>query len=86
MIWALPYDSKFKPDNPLIKLFSPTGGNYRVKASQEIIDNWNSQEQRPVATTGSLTGIPYDARGLLSQRNIGGQPHHHQIHWGIILA
>jgi starch-binding outer membrane protein, SusD/RagB family len=74
MIWALPYDSKFKPDNPLIKLFSPIGGNYQVKASQEIIDNWNSQEQRPVATTGSLTGIPYDARGLLSQRNIGGQP------------
>jgi hypothetical protein len=74
MIWALPYDNKFKPENPLIKLFSPIGGNYQVKASQEIIDNWNSQEQRPVGSTGSLTGIPYDARGLLSQRTIGGQP------------
>lgn len=74
MIWALPYDSKFKPENPLIKLFSPIGGNYQVKASQEIIDNWNSQEQRPVAGTGAMTGIPYDARGLLSQRMIGGQP------------
>lgn len=50
------------------------GGNYQVKASQEIIDNWNSQEQRPVAGTGALNGIPYDARGLLSQRAIGGQP------------
>ena len=74
MIWALPYDSKFKPDNPLIKLFSPIGGSYLVKPSQEIIDNWNMQEQRPVAVTGTLTGIPYDARGLLSQRTIGGQP------------
>jgi starch-binding outer membrane protein, SusD/RagB family len=27
-VWALVYDSRFKPDNPLVKLFSPTGGNY----------------------------------------------------------
>jgi starch-binding outer membrane protein, SusD/RagB family len=74
MIWAIPYDSRFKPENPLIKLFSPIGGSYLVKASKEIIDNWNSQEQRPVAGTGALTGIPYDARGLLSQRTLGGQP------------
>ena len=74
MIWTLPYDSKFAPDNPLIKLFSPTGGNYLVKPSQEIIDNWNSQQQNPVAVAGNLNGIPYDARGLLSTRNLGGQP------------
>lgn len=72
MIWALPYDSKFKPDNPLIKLFSPSGGQYLVRPSQEIIRNWDDQQQRPVAITG--TGIPYDARKLLSVTNIGGQP------------
>lgn len=74
IIWALPYDSKFKPENPLIKLFSPIGGNYLVKPSQEIIDKWNNQEQKPIAITGTLFGIPYDARGQLSQRSIGGQP------------
>ena len=73
-IWALPYDSKFKPDNPLIKLFSPIGGDYLVKPSQEIIENWNNQVQRPVAVAGALTGIPYDARGPLSVRTIAGQP------------
>lgn len=74
MIWTLPYDSKFKPENPLIKLFSPIGGDYLVRPSQEIIDNWNNQQQRPVAIAGAGTGIPYDARGLLSTRNMGGQP------------
>jgi starch-binding outer membrane protein, SusD/RagB family len=73
-IWALPYDSKFKPENPLIKLFSPIGGSYLVKPSQEIIDNWNSQEQKPIAVAGTQFGIPYDARGQLSQRMIAGQP------------
>lgn len=72
MIWTLPYDSKFKPDNPLIKLFSPTGGQYLVRPSQEIIRNWDEQQQRPNAIAG--TGIPYDARKLLSITNIGGQP------------
>ncbi|WP_315817803.1 hypothetical protein [Paraflavitalea speifideaquila] len=72
-IWALPYDSRFQPDNPLIKLFSPVGGNYLVKPSQEIIDNWRNQTQRPVAITGTGGGIPYDARGPLSVKQIGGQ-------------
>ncbi|MGZ8537892.1 MAG: tetratricopeptide repeat protein, partial [Flavisolibacter sp.] len=74
MIWTLPYDSKFKPDNPLIKLFSPIGGSYLVQPSQEILDNWNSQQQNPVVAAGATTGIPYDARSLLSVRNLGGQP------------
>jgi starch-binding outer membrane protein, SusD/RagB family len=69
-IWALPFDSKFKPDNPLIKLFSPVGGDYLVKPSQSAIDNWNSQEQRPAQGVG----LPYDARGLFTWTNIGGQP------------
>jgi hypothetical protein len=69
-VWALPFDSKFKPDNPLIKLFSPVGGDYLVKPSRSAIDNWNSQEQRPAQGVG----LPYDARGLFTWTNIGGQP------------
>jgi hypothetical protein len=69
-VWALPFDSKFKPDNPLIKLFSPTGGNYLVKPSQEIIDLWDGETQRPAQGLS----IPYDARKLLSTMTIGGQP------------
>ena len=72
MIWTLPYDSKFKPENHLIKLFSPTGGDYLVRPSGAIIKNWDDQVQRPVAITGA--GIPYDARKLLSVNYIGGQP------------
>jgi hypothetical protein len=68
-VWALPFDSKFKPDNPFIKLFSPVGGQYLIKPSQEIIDMWDGQTQR--VAQGS--GIPYDARKLLSTANIGGQ-------------
>lgn len=72
MIWTLPYDSKFKPENKLIKLFSPTGGQYLVRPSQEIYRLWDEQLQRPQAIAGA--GIPYDARKLLSVTNIGGQP------------
>lgn len=73
-IWALPYDNKFRPENPLIKLFSPIGGNYLVKPSQAIVDNWNEQQQSPMGVPGATNGVPYDARGLLSVRTIGGQP------------
>ncbi|MEO5683888.1 MAG: RagB/SusD family protein [Chitinophagaceae bacterium] len=73
-IWVLPFDSKFAPENPLIKLFSPVGGDYLVKPSAEAMDNWNSQKQRPVTLTSSVNGLPYDARGQLSVSTIGGQP------------
>ena len=73
-IWAMPYDSKFSPENPLIKLFSPIGGNYLVKPSQSIIENWDNQVQRPVNIASTVNGLPYDARGPLTWRNIGGQP------------
>lgn len=75
-IWALPYDSRFKPANPLIALFSPVGGNYLVKPSQTIIENWSRQLQGSVLNTGTAvgTGIPYDARGTFSVREIGGKP------------
>ena len=68
-VWVLPFDSKFKPENTLIKLFSPIGGNYLVKPSQEINDLWDGETQR-AAQGGS---IPYDARKLLSTMTIGGQ-------------
>ncbi len=69
-IWALPFDSKFKPDNSLVKLFSPTGGSYLVKPSQEIIDLWDNETQRPAQGLS----IPYDARKLLSTMTVAGQP------------
>lgn len=72
-VWALPYDNKFAPANPLIKLFSPIGGDYLVKPSQQIMDMWNAQVQLPVSIAGSLNGLPYDARGPLSVSNIGGK-------------
>lgn len=69
-VWVLPFDSKFKPENSLIKLFSPIGGDYLVRPSQEVYDLWDGETQR-AAQGGS---IPYDARKLLSTMNIGGQP------------
>jgi len=69
-VWVLPFDSKFKPDNSLVKLFSPIGGDYLVRPSQEVYDLWDGETQR-AAQGGS---IPYDARKLLSTMNIGGQP------------
>ncbi|MCM5529837.1 RagB/SusD family protein [Parasegetibacter sp. NRK P23] len=70
-VWAMPFDSKFKPENPFIKLFSPIGGSYLVKPSREAMDKWNNEQQRPAQGT---PGIPYDARGLLTWREIGGKP------------
>lgn len=70
-IWALPFDSRFKPKNSLVNLFSPIGGSYLVRPSQHVIDMWDSEQQVPMQGN---PGIPYDARGLLSWRNIGGQP------------
>jgi starch-binding outer membrane protein, SusD/RagB family len=69
-IWALPFDSKFKPDNSLIKLFSPIGGSYLIKPSQEVFDLWDGETQLPAQGLA----IPYDARKLLSTMNINGQP------------
>ncbi len=73
-IWAIPFDSKFKPQNPFVKLFSPIGGSYLLMPSKEAIDNWDNQQQKPASTTTGTPGIPYDARGRLSWKMIGGQP------------
>jgi hypothetical protein len=69
-IWVLPFDSKFKPDNSLIKLFSPVGGQYLVRPSQEVYDLWDGETQ--LAAQGG--SIPYDGRKLLSTSTLGGQP------------
>lgn len=69
-VWALPFDSKFKPENSLIRLFSPIGGDYLVKPSNEIYSLWDEETQRPAQGTS----IPYDARKLLSTATINGQP------------
>ncbi|WP_207625695.1 RagB/SusD family nutrient uptake outer membrane protein [Niastella populi] len=70
-VWAIPFDNKFKPENPFVKIFSPIGGSYLVQPSQEAIDMWNNEQQRPAQGT---PGIPYDARGQLSWKLINGQP------------
>ncbi|HSC55489.1 MAG TPA: RagB/SusD family nutrient uptake outer membrane protein [Phnomibacter sp.] len=69
-VWALPFDSRFKPGNPFINLFSPTGGSYLLKPSKEVYDLWDSEKQFDVQGNG----LPYDARKLFSTANIGGQP------------
>ncbi len=69
-IWYMPFDSKFNPANSMIKLFSPIGGQYLVRPSQEVFDLWDGETQRPAQGSS----IPYDARKLLSTMTIGGQP------------
>lgn len=69
-VWALPFDNKFNPTNSLVKLFSPVGGSYLVRPSQQVFDMWNAEPQK-AAQGGS---IPYDARKLLSTSTIAGQP------------
>ncbi|MEI6949729.1 RagB/SusD family nutrient uptake outer membrane protein [Paraflavisolibacter sp. H34] len=65
-VWALPFHASFKPENPFIDLFSNNGGRYLVKPSQEAIDKWNGETQR--------SGLPYDARGQMTYKTLGGQP------------
>jgi hypothetical protein len=57
-LWAMPYNSNYKPGNPMFELCSSQFGKYLVKPSQAAVDNWNLQRQ--------YSGIPYDARGKLS--------------------
>lgn len=73
-VWAIPFDNKFKPDNPMVKLFSPIGGSYLLKPSKQAMDMWDQEQQKPASSTTGTPGIPYDARGQLSWRNINGQP------------
>jgi len=56
-LWAMPYNTAFKPVNPMIDLCSPLK-SYQIKPSQAIKDLWNSQ-----ITYG---GVPFDPRSKLS--------------------
>jgi starch-binding outer membrane protein, SusD/RagB family len=64
-IWMLYFDKSFKPENPFIDLFSPRGGRYQVRPSRLAMVNWNNQMQ-------SENGFPYDARGKLTYKVLGG--------------
>lgn len=83
MIWTLPFDKNFAPDNPFIDLFSPVGGSYLVKPAQQAIDYWNAQTQVYVFTGASVNPLageilrdnfPTDSRANFTYRNINGQP------------
>ncbi len=80
-IWVLPFDKNFAPANPFIDLFSPNGGSYLVRPSQQAMDNWNSQTQIYTLTGGSGTApavfadnFPFDTRGVFTYKYINGQP------------
>ncbi|MGV3706275.1 MAG: RagB/SusD family nutrient uptake outer membrane protein [Arcticibacter sp.] len=65
IIWHLPFDKKFSPSNPLVKLYS-SGDNYKVKPSALAISKWKEQTRND--------GTPYDTyRGEgYSYRMMGG--------------
>ncbi len=65
-LWGIPYNSSFKPGNPMFDLCSQQYGKYLIKPSQVAIDNWNAQRQG--------NGIPYDARGRLSYSTSAAGP------------
>lgn len=73
-MWVMPFDYKFEPANPFVKLFSPIGGQYLLKPSQDAIDRWNSQKQKATGVAGTTNGLPYDARGQFSWKLINGKP------------
>jgi len=81
MIWSLPFDKNFDPQNPYIDLFSPNGGSYLLQPSQQSIDNWNAQTQQYTLTANTATAaeitrdnFPFDSRGTFSYRLINGKP------------
>lgn len=65
-IWYLPFDKNFNPVNPFVDLFSNVNGSYLVQPSQQATDLWNAQKQ--------TNNFPFDARGRLTNKNMGGNP------------
>jgi hypothetical protein len=81
MIWVLPFDKNFEPQDPFIDLFSNSGGSYLVKPSQQAIDYWNSQTQIYTFTAGTTAApavfrdnFPFDSRYAFTYRTINGDP------------
>lgn len=81
-IWVLPFDSRYSPKNPFVDLFSPIGGSYLLRPSQQAMDNWNSETEIYTFTAGTTTAspvfrdrFPFDVRGNpFSYKFINGQP------------
>ncbi|TJZ61799.1 RagB/SusD family nutrient uptake outer membrane protein [Sphingobacterium olei] len=65
-VWTLPFSSNFGQGNPFIRYFAINGGEYLLKPSQEIIDQWDNQTQ--------WNGVPYDGRKVLSVADADGMP------------
>lgn len=81
MIWVLPFDRNFEPQNPFIDLFSNSGGSYLVRPSQQAMDYWNSQTQIYTFAGGTTSvpavfrdNFPFDSRSVFTYRTIGGEP------------
>jgi len=74
-VWALPFDNKFAPANPFVKLFSPIGGDYLLKPSKQVMDMWNAQPQLNYnfPNTSINSQFAFDARRDLSVKDFGGQ-------------
>ncbi|MVT12386.1 RagB/SusD family nutrient uptake outer membrane protein [Chitinophaga tropicalis] len=72
IMWNLPFDKNFAPQNPFISLFDNVNGNYRLKPSALAIKRWNDQVR-----TGNAVGnnTPVDLRGPnASWKTQAGQP------------
>lgn len=67
IMWDLPFDDDFAPENPFIKLFYNQAGGYLLKPSQLIINQWDNQIR--------TDSTPGDYRGAgASYKMVGGQP------------
>jgi hypothetical protein len=55
MIWGLPFDKNFAPNNPFIDMFSVTR-NYLLKPSDLAINNWKIQNDARVGRAEDLRG------------------------------
>lgn len=68
IIWHLPFDKKFSPNNPLVKLYGSGAENYKIKPSTLSILKWREQTRND--------GTPYDTyRGEgNSYRMVGVNP------------
>jgi starch-binding outer membrane protein, SusD/RagB family len=66
-IWALYFHDSYTPTNPFLEIFSKDAGNYLLKPSASIIENWDTQIQR--------NGFNSDFRGNEgSYEMINGEP------------
>jgi hypothetical protein len=72
-IWVLYFHETYEP-NPFIQIFSNTAGNYYLKPSQVIIDDWNNQVQYNGYTKDFRGYIPDKYGNTGSYNMVNGQP------------